>query len=123
MKNNLPIPTEDQECYVLVEWLTRIRLRFAHIANESNVPVQYRVKLKRKGVSSGFPDYIIFIPKARSVTNETVTLFIEMKRKKGGEVKPAQKDWNIFLNSIGQVARVCLGFSDVKNVVDFYIKY
>jgi len=123
MKNNRPIPTEDEECYILVEWLTRIRLRFTHIPNEGKFPVQYRMKLKKLGVSSGFPDYIIFIPKERSVTNENVTIFCEMKRTKGGVVSPFQKEWNRFLNSIGQVARVCLGFDDVKKVIDFYIKY
>ena len=89
MKSNLPTLSEDQECYLLVEWMTRMKLRFTHVANESKVPVQYRVKLKRKGVSPGFPDYIIFVKHG--------VLFLEMKRTKGGVMSDNQLDWHYFI--------------------------
>lgn len=108
------IPTEDQECYLLAEWLRAKKVRFNHVANERWTTIQYKMKLKRLGVSSGFPDYIIFVPKG--------LIFIEMKRTKGGKVSDSQKEWIKYLNDKpGCVANVCLGFEEAKKLIEKYL--
>mgnify|MGYP001572822525 CR=1 FL=1 len=61
-KNNLPIPTEKDECLMLAQYLQMKRLKFTHMSNERHTSVQHHMSLQSMGVSKGFPDYIIFIP-------------------------------------------------------------
>jgi hypothetical protein len=60
--------------------------------------------LKAEGVSAGVPD--LFVP--------AWSLWVEMKREKGGTVSPAQKDWIGYLESIGHQVIVGRGFDDAK---------
>jgi hypothetical protein len=74
------IPTEDEECLALVQWLDLHRYRYQHSGNESGQSgtpniIRMMAKKKRMGVSPGHPDYTIYLKNRH-------TLYIEMKRKR-----------------------------------------
>lgn len=109
------IKTEDDECYALVDYLERLKgqgkvLLFSHIPQETYTK-SWGVKMKNKrlGVRSGVPDYIIVTPKK--------TVWIEMKRMKGGKVSLAQKEWVEALEN----AHVCCGFDEARKIIDISI--
>jgi hypothetical protein len=116
-----PIPTEADEQMAVFEWaqwnMTKypeLALMF-HIPNESNVPVQYRVKLKKMGLKSGVPD--ICLPVARGGYH---ALYIEMKRTKRSATSEQQK-WTIAkLNAVGNIAIICKGAEQaIENIKEY----
>lgn len=116
-----PIPTEADEQMAVFEWaqwnMTKypeLALMF-HIPNESNVPVQYRVKLKKMGLKSGVPD--ICLPVARGGYH---ALYIEMKRTKRSATSEQQK-WTIAkLNAVGNIAIICKGAEQaIENIIEY----
>lgn len=116
-----PTPTEADEQMAVFEWaqwnMTKypeLALMF-HIPNESNVPVQYRVKLKRMGLKSGVPD--ICLPVARGGYH---ALYIEMKRTKRSATSEQQK-WTIAkLNAVGNIAIICKGAEQaIENIIEY----
>lgn len=87
------IPTEQQEAEKLVAWLRLKKIRFTHIPNETGGDLAARrraVRMKRAGVSRGFPDYVVYL--------DGYTLYIELKRQQGGRVSPEQREWLDFLS-------------------------
>ena len=63
--------------------------------------------LKAEGVSAGVPDLVV----------PEWLLWIEMKREAGGTVSPAQKDWIVYLESIGHQVIIGRGFEDAREQV------
>lgn len=113
-------PTEDQECHTLVDYLEILKgqgkvVVFSHTANETYTK-SWRQKRRNTamGVRSGVPDYIIVTPKH--------TLFIEMKRTKGGVVSATQKEWVKAIQDTGVPCEVCKGFDEAKVFLDKWIK-
>lgn len=49
------------------------------------------------------------------------SLWIEMKRTKGGSVSAEQKDWLQYLEGIGHTAIVCRGAEDAKRQVEQHL--
>lgn len=120
-KATKPIPTEAEEQMAVFEWAEynlgkypELALMF-HIPNESNVPVQYRVKLKKMGLKSGVPD--ICLPVARGGYH---ALYIEMKRTKRSATSEQQK-WTIAkLNAVGNIAIICKGAEQaIENIIEY----
>jgi hypothetical protein len=101
-----PIPSEDREQMLLVQWFRRTYpdVRIFAIPNGGHRHPSVAAKLKATGVSSGVPD--LFIPAWK--------LWIEMKRVKGGTVSAEQKDWIKYLEEVGYCAKVCKGAEDAK---------
>lgn len=102
------LPTEQQEAEILASYLRLRNIPFTHIPNETGgdmLAKRRAIRMKRAGVSKGFPDYLI-IYKGKLV-------FIELKRRKGGRVSLEQKEWLEVLNNVdNSVARVCNGADD-----------
>lgn len=104
------VPTEDQDCMTLVQWMELKGLRFSHIPQETftrNWGI--KIKNKKKGVRKGVPDYII--------VHAQKILFIEMKRSalknQPSSVKQEQQEWIAELNTVPSVtAVVCFGFDE-----------
>ena len=69
-------------------------------------------KLKMEGVSSGIPD--LYIPEYRC--------WIEMKRKTGGRLSDAQKDWIEYLERIGDKVIVAKGWEDAMKAFSEWIE-
>ena len=104
-------PLEWQEQKALVAWIYAKGWKCAHVTNEGNIPVQYRVKLKGMGLSKGFPDLIVVVTKN---TGFKILVFIEMKRQGATQchVKPEQWEWIDLLGECGCKAIVCAGADD-----------
>ncbi len=114
-KGDNATPHEDQECATLVEYLELRGVRYSHIHHEMYTTSRMqKAKMKRLGVKSGVPDYIICFPGK--------LLFIEMKREKGGRVSDSQAEWIESLNGVPNVrAVVCYGFDEARKVIDEYL--
>lgn len=97
------LPTEHEECMILVDFLDLMGLKYTHIPNETFTKSwNQKRKNKQAGVKKGFPDYCIIHQKG--------LVFLEMKRQKGGVVSPEQKDWLDCLNQCkGVSVAICKG--------------
>ena len=111
-----PMRTEYDECVALVQYMKilisqGVDLMYSHIA-QSTYTTSWKQKSKNKamGVMPGVPDYIIIINQK--------TIFIEMKREKGGQVSKYQVNWIENLNTSGVSAYVCRGFEEAREVLD-----
>lgn len=97
------VPLESEEAHTLVAWMRVQGLRFHHSPGETgHTPEAKRraIRVKREGTSKGFPDYIVLIPPERSVNGQGFTLYIELKRKKGGTISPEQREWIDAINAL-----------------------
>lgn len=112
------VPTEAEECKILVAYLRVRNLTFTHIANETGYGRHAKlmgIRNKQMGVSKGFPDYLVIVG-GRLIA-------IEMKRVKGSTVSQEQKEWIEELNKAGIVAKICRGADDaIKFVQQFETK-
>ncbi len=75
------------------------------------------VTLKRTGVKAGVPD--VFLPAKRQGYGG---MYIEMKRRKGGVVSQAQKEFMADLISYGYYVKVCHGFDEARDAITEYLE-
>jgi hypothetical protein len=107
-----PIPTEHQEQVGFVNWF---KLKFPHvliyaIPNGEKRHITVAKRLKVEGVVRGIPD--LHVPEW--------SLWIEMKRVKGGRLSNEQKKVIDTLEKIGHKVIVGKGASDAsQQVIDF----
>lgn len=113
----LPIPTEKTEHLQVAQYLRYKGVVFNHSPNEGRREVQYTHQLKQMGMRPGFPDFFIY--EARGKYHG---LAIELKRRKGGTVSPAQKQVLAELNERGYRAEVARGFDEAREIIDNYLK-
>ena len=103
---------------IFVKWLRDNKIKCASSGNgfalNTQDNVMYMAKLKASGLSKGFPDLEVFIGNGKS-------LYIEMKRKKGGVVSEEQKKWITWLNDNGYSAKVCHGADEAIEYVRGFI--
>lgn len=105
------MPTEQQEGEVLAAYCHVKRYDFTHVPNETGSDPRARaraVRMKRAGVSKGFPDYLIFANGKRFA--------IELKRQKGSKTSPEQLQWLEVLKTYGFNVKVCKG---AQEAIDF----
>ena len=88
----IEVRSEDAEQFILVNWLLRHQIPHHHSPNGGYREIAEAAKFKRLGVSAGFPD--IFIPVPRKGCGG---LFIELKRVSGGRLSEAQRGWGDLL--------------------------
>lgn len=101
------MPTEQQEAEALAIYLQVKGYDFTHIPNETGSDSAARrraVRMKRAGVSRGFPDYLIFVDGKR--------IAVELKRQKGGRASPEQRKWLEILAASGFECAVANGASE-----------
>jgi len=106
------LPSESAEQITFVSWFRKTYpevLIFA-IPNGGLRHKAVGAKLKLEGVVSGIPD--LFIPEW--------SLWIEMKREKGGTTSAQQKEIIEYLNSINQPAIICKGHKAAIEAVKKY---
>lgn len=82
-------------------------VRIIAIPNGGWRDIRTAARLKAEGVTPGVPD--LFIPEWG--------VFIEMKKRSGGRVSAAQRDWLRYLNSVGYHAFVCAGADDAMHIL------
>jgi hypothetical protein len=98
------VPSEHLEQVYFVAWFRRefAGVRIFAIPNGGSRGIREASRFKAEGVSAGVPD--LFVP--------AWSLWVEMKRQKGGTVSAEQKDWHQYLLEIGDTVMVCRGCDD-----------
>lgn len=107
----LPVPTEDVEQRILVQYLRLKNLPHFRVPNETYTK-SWAQKRKNTdlGVVSGVPDIFII------VNNKLIA--IEMKRTKGSVTSVAQLEWLKLLNLAQIEAKVCKGAEEAIKFVE-----
>lgn len=101
--------------YLLREAGLDPRLLFA-IPNGGSRHAAEAAKFKRTGVRAGVPDLMLAV--ARGGAHG---LFIEMKRRQGGKVSEAQKEFIALLTEQGYKCVVCKGFDAALEEIRKYL--
>ncbi len=109
------VPTENEDQIKLSCWLNSKNIRHNANANGAKRTIQAGRKLKAMGMSPGFPDIEIPIPRGKYSG-----LYIELKRVKGGRLSTEQRDWLVFLRSNNYYAEVAYGFHEAVEIVCTY---
>lgn len=124
---------EAQECIKFIKWcrihsligeiwengkLIRPCLMIHH-ANERKTTVQHAVKLKAMGVSSGIPDFQLFLT-SDSDNKFCPGLFIEMKSP-GKKLNPNQKIWFEALKRKGYKTEISYTSDEAIEIVKGYL--
>ena len=110
------IPTEHEEQREVVKWFrqTHRGVRIFAIPNGGQRSLATAARLKVEGVSAGVPD--LHVP--------AWSLWIEMKRTKGGSVSAEQKDWIAYLEGVKHWCIVGKGADDAKaKITAFFNQY
>jgi hypothetical protein len=103
--------SEQQEAEDFAKWLKGRGYDFTHVPNETGSSAEAKrraIRMKRAGVSKGFPDYLIFA-KGKMIA-------IELKSLTGSATKE-QKQWLDTLKLIGFHTAVCKGSEAAKQFV------
>lgn len=118
-----PIPLEHDEQVALFQWRDLMQNRIPQLKWMFAVPngglrhpvvAQY---LKDEGVRRDVPDIVLPFP-----SKGYHGLYIEMKRIKKSTLRPGQKEFIEYLNSVGYCAVVCKGFEAAKAAILSYLK-
>lgn len=118
----LPVPLEQHEQAALFEWAEYQKGKYPELelmyasANGGKRHIKTAVELKRTGVKSGVPD--ICLPVSRAGYH---ALYIELKRRKGGRLSENQKWWLERLIKQGNLAMVCHGWEDARDLIVDYL--
>ena len=91
-----------------------------HVANERATSPMQGALLKRKGVTAGVPDVLIFQPKVECGKLAYYGLAIELKVGKN-RTTPAQMLILHEFTVSGWAAHVCYSFDEAKEVIDNYL--
>ena len=116
------VPTESEEqqglfCYCSVEMSRYPDLdMLVHTPNEGKRSKAQGAKLKREGLRKGFPDISLCVAKG-----PYHGLYIELKRRKGYNITPEQKEWIIKLNEKGYAAAFCFGWEEAWEFIHAYL--
>lgn len=113
---------EDGEQEAVIEWCTLSKGKYPelrmihHVANEGKRSAQNGAKLKRMGMSPGYPDLLLDCPKGIYHG-----LRIELKKDRHSKPSPVQKEWITQLNRYGYYAAVCCGADEAIRVLKQYL--
>ena len=116
------VPVEAQEQEWLMSWAAlraaahpELRLLY-HIPNGGKRTKTEARRFCAQGVKPGVPD--LCLPVARRGYHG---LYIELKRRKGGRVSAAQRDWLCYLGEQGYFAVTCSGWQAAAETICRYL--
>ena len=92
---------------------------YFHVVNENMLPVQGRVKAKKKGMKNGVSDILILLKRG-----QYSGLIIELKRKsksKSSKVSEHQSNFLFEVSEQGFYCAVCYGFEEAQKCVKKYL--
>lgn len=122
----LPVPTEYAEQSTLVQWWHRIgkhRWSDAELLAIPNGGQRHKAvaaKLVAEGVLAGTPD--LYLAATRTVAGSVYRgIWIEMKRREGGRLSPAQIDVHTRLRRAGQIVIVARGWNEASQTIEAYL--
>ena len=104
-------PPELWEQQALLRWLQLQGIPYVAIPNGSRRTRWEAARAKAEGMVAGAPDLIVILPGG-------VTLWIEMKRRKGGRVSPSQRAFGAMLERNGHHWRVCYGWEEAREWIE-----
>lgn len=123
MSSKLYQPTEHDEQVALMTLVAHYMGRWPELGMLYAVPnggqrsKAVAGKLRAEGVKPGVPDLCLPVPRGQHHG-----LYIELKRKDGGEVSKAQAGWLKALEHHGYKAVVCHGAEDAMEVIVEYMR-
>lgn len=124
-----PVPTEKQEQRWLFAWAeiasnqNPLLALLYSIPNAGGYTGGFRanmlrvIAMKKEGVKAGVPD--VHLPVARAGYH---SLYIEMKRQRGGKVSPEQIQWRRALEEEGHRVVVAKGFEEARAAIEDYLR-
>lgn len=107
-----PCPTEAQEAIALVCALRLRRIDFCHIPNGGYRTAAEAAHIAAQGVLAGMPDYLILTPLVGGGR-----CWIELKRRFGSRVSPAQSRIHGILRDYGDVVIVAHGAKEALDEI------
>ncbi len=120
-------PTEHQEQVLLADWCKvykdkRVQLMYAVPNGAGKKTLTGRLYYWRELLRGGIPDLCLPVP-----IGKYGALYIEMKRRNkkissDGGLTDNQITWIAKLNDAGNLAVVCYGFEEARNVIIEYLK-
>ena len=116
-------PSEENEQITLFEWAATMTYTYPelrwmyHIPNGGSRGKAEAGRFRAMGVKSGVPDVALDIPRGGFHG-----LRVEMKRRDGGKLSDAQKEWIDHYNAIGYRAVVCHGWQEAAKAIEEYLK-
>ena len=114
--------SEDQEQEIVIQWKELMVNQYPdlkwlhHCPNGGSRHPAEAQKLRRMGVVPGVSD--LFLPVAR---NGYHGIWIEMKKKHGGKLSPAQKDWLEGMREEGYKAERADGADEAIALLEEYL--
>ncbi len=117
-------PTEQQECFALMQWANLYRIDsgkiadyLIHIPNEGRRSAFTGHNLKRMGMMPGVSDYMLCVP-SKSFNG----MFLEMKRisEKG---KKKRENQDAFMDRMRKTGYYCTYSYGFENARDLILKY
>lgn len=121
--NTLPVPTEAQEQMTLFQWAHLQRGKYPeldllfHVPNGGSRNKAEAGRFRAEGVKAGVPDICLPVPRGRYHG-----LYIELKRKRGGRIEPAQTAWLEALMKQGYSVAICKGWEMAAEVILNYLE-
>jgi hypothetical protein len=116
------VRTEHEEQVLLFEWIALHIPRHPELecisasANGLYSTPTHVARAKKAGLSPGYPDIIVDVP-----AQGYAGLRIELKRTKGGRLRPEQKVWRDRLQSQGYRYLVCKGYLAAWHEIASYL--
>jgi len=117
--------TEDQLQMRISQWLDIVLPPGAfwhHSPNEGKRHVAYKLKQKRMGTKAGWPDIEIFVPGDQTRVGNSISIFIELKRPKGGKLSDNQAFVRDKLENAGCFWQLCRSIDQVEEFLEGLIK-
>ena len=117
------VPSEEAEQIALMAWAEMNKGRYPalarlfHIPNGGSRGKAEAGRFKAMGVKPGVPDLFLPVPRG-----EAGGMFIEMKRRDGGRLSKAQRDWIDFLRSMRFRVEVCAGCEAAIEAIRNYLE-
>lgn len=116
--------SELKEQSLVVRWCREKKIRVSATAQNTFTKSWKAINQnKMAGVVKGVPDLIIVIPPEYRMNGQYKTVFIEMKKEKGGSVSKEQREWIHDLdNSKGVSASVCRGHKEAIEYLEKFLE-
>lgn len=112
------IPSEHIEQVTFINWfkLQYPKAIIFAIPNGELRAISVANRLKAEGVKSGIPDLCC-------IFQNSVIVWIEMKKSKGGTVSKEQKEVHAQFEAMGQTVLIGRGWEDAKEKLQLYLKH
>ena len=116
------LSNESHEQKMLMQWADSQKQKFPQLLSLFSVPNGgLRVKavaaqLQAEGLKPGVPDLFLAYP-----SNGYAGMFLEMKRRVGGRLSDAQKEWRERLSMAGYCVVVAAGWEVAKDAIIEYL--